>query len=94
MVGSVLWRAIGTHPKIQFAMNMHSRQKPLRGDMVTLDRVLDYLVDTPDLRLVLCGLGGVVLYATVDASYGTREDRKSPLRCTLHIGEGSGAISF
>ena len=60
--------------------------------MVTVDRVLDYLVNTPDLGLVLGGLGGVVLYATVDASYGTNDDRKSHSGCTLHIGEGSGAF--
>ena len=93
-VGSVLWPAIGTRPEVQYATNMHSRytKSPLRGDMVTLDRVLDYLVNTPDLGLVLGGHGGVVLYATVDASYGTHEDRKSHSGCTLHIGEGSGAF--
>ena len=93
-VGSILWPAVGTRPEILFATNMHSRQtkSPLRGDMLTVDRVLDYLVNTPDLGLVLGGLGGVVLYATVDASYGTHDDRKSHSGCTLHIGEGSGAF--
>ena len=43
--------------------------------METIDRVLDYLVNTPELGLVLGGLGGVKLYATVDASYGTHDDR-------------------
>ena len=43
--------------------------------MKTFDRVLDYLVNTADLGLVLGGLGDVKLYATVDASYGTHEDR-------------------
>ena len=60
--------------------------------MATLDRVLDYLVNTPELGFVLGGHEGVVLYATVDASYGTHEDRKSSPRCTLRIGEGSGAF--
>ena len=32
------------------------------------------------------------LYATVDASYGTHEDRKSHSGCTLHIGAGSEAF--
>ena len=41
---------------------------------------------------MLGGHGGVVLYATVDASYGTHDDRKSHSGCTLHIGEGSGAF--
>ena len=93
-MGSVLWPAIGTRPEVQYATNMHSRytKSSLRGDMVTLDRVLDCLVNTPDLGLVLGGHGGVVQYATVNASYGTHEDRKSPSGCTLHIGEGSGAF--
>ena len=60
--------------------------------METIDRVLDYLVNTADLGLVLGGLGGVKLYATVDASYGTHDDRKSHSGCTLHIGVGSGAF--
>ena len=60
--------------------------------MLTLDRLLDYLVNTPDLGLVLGGHGGVILYATVDASYGTHADRKSHTGCTLHIGVGSGAF--
>ena len=76
-VGSVLWPAIGTRPEVQLAVNLHARYTkcPLRGDMVTLDRVLEYLVNTPELGLVLGGHGGVLLYATVDASYGTHEDR-------------------
>ena len=41
---------------------------------------------------MLGGLGGVTLYATVDASYGTHDDRKSHSGCTLHIGVGSGAF--
>ena len=60
--------------------------------MDTIDRVLDYLVNTADLGLVLGGLGGVKLYATVDASYGTHDDRKSNSGCTLHIGVDSGAF--
>ena len=93
-VGSALWPAIGTRPDIQLAINLHSRytKSPLRGDMVTLDRLLDYLVNTPDLGLVLGGHGGVLLSATVDASYGSHVDRKSHSGCTLHIGVGSGAF--
>ena len=93
-VGSALWPAIGTRPDILNAINTHSRytKSPLRGDMITLDRLLDYLVNTPDLGLVLGGHGGVTLYATVDASYGTHADRKSHTGCTLHIGVESGAF--
>ena len=32
------------------------------------------------------------MYARVDASYGTHEDRKSHSGCTLHIGAGPGAF--
>ena len=87
-VGSTLWAASGTRPEVQFYTNIHSRscKSPLRGDMETIDRVLNYLVNTADLSLVLGGLGGVKLYATVDASYGTHDDRKSHSGCTLQIG--------
>ena len=53
---------------------------------------VDYLASTPGFGVVLGGLGGVVLYATVDAFYGPHDDRKSHSGCTLHIGEGSGAF--
>ena len=60
-VGSALRPAIGTRPDIQLAINLHSRytKSPLRGDMVTLDRLLEYLVNTSDLGLVLGGGMGV-----------------------------------
>ena len=32
------------------------------------------------------------LWATVDASYGTHEDRKSHTGCTLHIADDSGVF--
>ena len=41
---------------------------------------------------MLGGLGGVKLYAAVDASYGAHDDGKSHSGCTLHIGVGSGAF--
>ena len=94
MVGSILWSAIGTRPEIQFSTNMPSRQtkSPIRGNIVALDLVLEYLVNTPDFGLVLGGLGGVTLYATDDSSYGAHDDWKSHTGCTLHIGDGSGAF--
>ena len=63
---------------MQFSTNIDSRysKSPLRGDMDTIDRVFDYLVDATELELVLGGLGGVKLFATVDASNGTHDDRK------------------
>ena len=76
-MGSTLWAAIGTRPEVQFSTTIPSRysKSTLRGDMETIDRVLDYLVNTSELGLVLRGLGGVKLYATVDVSYGTHDDR-------------------
>ena len=47
---------------------------------------------TKDLALQLGSDEGVVLYATVDASYATHEDSKSHTGCTLHIGKESGAV--
>ena len=93
-VGSTLWAAIGARHEVQFSTNIHSRysKSPLRGDMETIDRVLDYLVNTADLGLVLGGLGGVKLYATVDASCGTHDDHNSHSGCTLQIGVGPGAF--
>ena len=54
--------------------------------------MLGYLVNTSEIGLVLGGLRGVRLYAIVDASCGTHEDRKPHSGCTLHIGEGSRAF--
>ena len=89
-VGSVMWPAIRTRPEVQLAVNLHARNTkcPLRGDMVSFDIVLEYLVHTPELGLVLGGHGGEKLYATVDASYGTHEGRKSHFGCTFSIGAG------
>ena len=77
----MLWPAIGTRPEVQLTTNLHARYTnyPLRGDMVTLDKVLDYLVNSPELGLVLGGHVGGKLYATVDASYGrTRAKSHTP----------------
>ena len=59
-VGSALCPVIGTWPDVQLAINLHSRhtKSPLRGDKVILDRLLEYLVNTPDLGLVLGGAWG------------------------------------
>ena len=42
--------------------------------MVTSGRVLKYLINTSELGLMLGGLGGVQLYATVEASHFIRKD--------------------
>ena len=83
-----------TRPEVQFSTNIHPRYRKsfLRGNMEIIDRKLNFLVNMTELGLVLGGLGGVKLYTTVDASYGTHDDRKSHSGCTLHIGVGSGAF--
>ena len=93
-VGCALWAAIGTRPDILHATNLHTRytKAPRTGDMETLDYLLQYLVAHPDLGITLGGIGGVVLWATVDVSYVSHEDRKSHTGCTLHLGKGSGAF--
>ena len=60
-VGAILWSAMGSRPEVQFARNIHSRynKSPLKGDMNTLDWVLEYLVHSPEFGLVLGDHGGV-----------------------------------
>ena len=60
--------------------------------MKAIDRVLQYIASTPTYGLVFTSDEGVVLYCTVDSSYGNHEDRKSHSGCTLHIGPKSSAF--
>jgi ribosomal protein L30/L7E len=55
-------------------------------------RILKYLVGTRELGLCFHSKEGIVLYGTVDASYGMHADRKSHTGITLHIGEDSGSF--
>jgi hypothetical protein len=93
-IGSCLWLVNATRPDALFAVNMLSRytHSPTLFDMKAIDRVLQYIASTPDYGLVFSSTEGVVLYATVDASYGNHEDRKSHSACTLHIGRNSSAF--
>ena len=93
-VGSALWLTNGTRPDSLFAVNIRSRYThiPTKYDMHAMDRVLQYLASTPDLGLTFSSTEGVILYATVDSSYGNHEDRKSHSGCTLHIGRNSGSF--
>ena len=50
------------------------------------------MAGTPSLGITLHSGEGIVLYATVDASYGNHIDRKSHTGCTLHIGRRSGSF--
>ena len=92
-VGSLLYLAIMTRPDILFATSMASRKNknPTTKDMSAVNRILYYIAGTQDKGLTFRSDEGVVLYATVDASYACHEDMKSHSGCTLHIGRTSGA---
>ena len=57
-----------------------------------MDSILQYIVGTTDHGSVFDSKERVVLYATVDASYGCHDDRKAHSACTLHIGKHSASI--
>ena len=57
-----------------------------------MTRVLMYVAGTKHLGLCLHSGEGIVLYATVDASYACHADMKSHTGCTLHIGRHSASI--
>jgi hypothetical protein len=93
-VGSLLYLANQTRPDILYAVNMHSRytKSPTQEDVIAVHRIFLYLAGTPSLGITLHSGEGIVLYATVDASYGNHIDRKSHTGCTLHIGRHSGSF--
>ena len=92
-VGSLLYLAIMTRPDILYAVSMASCKckSPTSKDLSAVNRILYYIAGTPDLGLRFFSDEGVVLYATVDASYACHDDLKSHTGCTLHIGRSSGA---
>jgi hypothetical protein len=93
-IGALLYAATHTRPDILFAVNMASRQakSPTASDMIAVDRILLYLMGTSELGIKLCSKEGIILSATVDASYGNHKDRKSHTGVTLHIGSDSGSF--
>ena len=93
-VGSILYVARHTRTDILFsvAVSTTKAQHPTTADLTAVNRIIAYLVGTKDLALQLGSDEGVVLYATVDASYATHDDSKSHTGCTLHIGKDSGAV--
>ena len=93
-VGSLLYLANQTRPDILYAVNMHSRytKSPTQEDVLAVHRIFLYLAGTPSLGITFHSGEGIVLYATVDASYGNHIDRKSHTGCTLHIGRHSGSF--
>ena len=83
-----------SRPDILFATSVCTTKtkNPTTTDLKAINRVISYLVGTKDLALTLGSNEGIVLYATVDASYATNEDLRSHTGFTLHIGRDSGAI--
>ena len=67
-------------------------KSPTTQDLFAINRIISYLLGTKDLALKLGSDEGIVLYGTVDASYGTHDDAKSHTGFTLHIGKDSGAV--
>ena len=92
-VGSLLFLAIMTRPDILYATSMASRkcQHPTSKDLAAVNRILYYVMGTKDKGLKFFSDEGVVLYATVDASYACHEDMKSHTGCKSHIRNKSGA---
>jgi hypothetical protein len=71
--GLFLYIATHTRPDILYATNSMSRsaKSPTVADMEAVDRILVYLIGTAHLGLRLCSEDGIILSATVDASYAS-----------------------
>ena len=95
MIGSLLYLANQTRPDILFAVCAMARKSksPTDQDRQAVVRILQYIAGTKTLGLRLHSGEGIVLYATVDASYACHPDLKSHTGCTLHIGRHSGSVN-
>lgn len=93
-VGTLLYLAVQSRPDILFSTTAMSRkcQSPTIADARAVSHIMNYIVGTRELALTLRGEDGIVLYATVDASYGTHTDSKSHSGCTVHLGINSGSF--
>jgi hypothetical protein len=94
MVGSLVYIASQTRPDILYAVCAHACQSttPIEADRLGVFRILQYIKGTRTLGLRLhCG-EGIILYATVDASYASHLDFKPHTGCTLHLGRRSGSV--
>ena len=95
IVGSIMYLAIHTRPDLLYSVTSLARhgKTPIAYDLSAAIRVLRYLKSTRDLALVFHSGEGIILYASVDASYACHlEDRKSHTGYTLHIGRTSGCF--
>ena len=95
IVGSLMYLASHTRPDLLYSVTSLARhgKTPIAYDLSAAIRVLRYLKSTRDLALVFHSGEGIILYASVDASYACHlEDRKSHTGYTLHIGRSSGCF--
>jgi hypothetical protein len=94
MVGSLMYLASQTRPDILYAVCAHARysKSPTADNREGVIRILQYIKNTRMLGLRLHSGEGIVLYATVDASYACHTDLKSHTGCTLHLGRKSGSV--
>ena len=68
-------------------------KNPSTYDMQQVDRILHYVISTPDLGLNFSGQGGVTLNVFVDASFAIHDDRKSHYGTCMFIGENSASFA-
>ena len=94
MVGCLRYLADHTRPDILWAVSYCSRRAsaPTRMDVKKAAYVINHVKATSHLGLKFHSGEGVVLYATVDASYASHADRKSHTGFTMHIGKSSGSV--
>jgi hypothetical protein len=94
MVGSLMYLASQTRPDILYAVCAHARHSkaPTEADRLGVFRILQYIKCTRTLGLRLHSDEGIILSATVHASYVSHPDLKSHTGCTLHLGRTSGSV--
>ena len=94
MIGCLLYLAKQTRADILFSVCYHARQNktPTRRHNDGAIRILQYVFGTMHLGLRFKSVNGIVLVATVDASYASHPDLKSHTGCTLHLGKDSGSF--
>jgi hypothetical protein len=94
-VGSLNYLAVNTRPDIAFAVGWVARkmQQPTEYDMLQVDRIINYVINTKDYGLTFRGKGGVVLSVYVDASYAIHDDRKSHFGTCMFIGDFSASVA-
>jgi len=95
MNGDSAWAAHKTRPDAIFANNICARHgtTPTELDFKKSLHLAHYLIGTKNLGLVVGGIMGMHLTATVDSSFGTHPDGKSHSCWTIHLGGGGSVIT-